>query len=69
MVLLAARVVLVLVVKVEIYMAAYGEKAAEIESRGAPFAELALVEGFDGDVRDMVEVAYGDCRSTVSLLR
>src|SRR5664279_4535447 len=60
MVLFPSGVVLVLVVWVEFYMLAYREKAAGIESRGAPFDELALVERFDGDVRSVVEGTYGD---------
>src|SRR5664279_612013 len=60
MVLFPSGVVLVLVVWVEFYMLAYREKAAGIESRGAPFDELALVERFDGDVRNVAEGTYGD---------
>jgi hypothetical protein len=39
MVFVAARVVLVLVVWIEFYMLAYREKAAGVESRGAPFVD------------------------------
>jgi hypothetical protein len=51
MVLMPTRVVLMLIVWVEFYMAAHREKAAGVESRGTPFVELALVEGLDSDVR------------------
>src|ERR1035438_2066119 len=60
MVLVPSSVVLVLVVWVEFYMPAYREKAAGVESGGTPFIELALVKGLDGNVRNMVEGAYGD---------
>src|SRR5664279_4733913 len=61
MVRVPTRIVLVLVVEIELHVPAYREKAAGVESGGAPLAELALVKGLDGDVRNMVEVAYGDC--------
>ncbi len=60
MVLVPTRVVFVLVVRVEFYMAAHREKAAGIKGRGAPLAVLALVERLDGDVGNVVEGTYGD---------
>src|ERR1035438_4866848 len=60
MVLMAPGVVLMLVVRVEFYMPPYRKKAADVESGGAPFVELAPIKGLDGDVRDVVKGAYGD---------
>lgn len=57
----APCVVLVLVIWVEFYILAYREKAAGVESRGAPLVVLALVIGLDSDVRDKVVGAHGNC--------
>jgi hypothetical protein len=47
-------VVVVLVVRIELHMLAYGEQGARVKRRGTPFAVLALRKGLCGDIRNEV---------------